>query len=57
MEGMAANQQSHTPKAINLLTANGTFKGFTKFLSHFKVAVLQVIQAHSASRLLFYNIL
>lgn len=57
MEGVSANQKGHTPLAVNLLGADGAFKGFTKFLGHFKVAVFKVIQAHSASRLMFYNIL
>ena len=57
MEGVSANQKGHTPLAVNLLGADGAFKCFTQFLSHFKIAVFKMVKAHSASRLLFYNIL
>lgn len=57
MKAVPADKQSHTPFTINNLQTSRTLKGLTQFLSHIKIAVFKVIQAHSASRLQFYNIL
>lgn len=56
MKAMPTYEKGHTPFTINHISADRTFKGFAKFLSHFKIAVFEVIKTHSTSRLLFYNI-
>jgi hypothetical protein len=55
MKGVPAHQQGHTSFAVNNFETGGTLKGLPQFLYHFKMAVLEVIKAHSAVHLLFYH--